>query len=63
MPIKYFDLGTDPFPSVKEYYRNVSIDTAPDVGILVTGQHRGSGINVYKFDKDKLTLKKIWVTH
>jgi WD40 repeat protein len=63
MPIKYFDLGTDPFPSVREYYRNVSIDSAPEAGILVTGQHRGSGINVYKFDKDKLTLKKIWVTH
>lgn len=62
MPLKYFDLGDDPFPSVKEYYRNVSIDTAPEAGILVTGQHRGSGINVYKFDKENLTLEKIWVT-
>ena len=62
MPLKYFELGDAPFPSVKEYYRNVSIDTAPEAGILVTGQHRGSGINVYKFDKEKLTLERIWVT-
>lgn len=62
IPIKFFDLGDDPFPSVKEHYRNVSIDTAPQAGILVTGQHRGNGINVYQFDKDKLTLEKIWVT-
>lgn len=62
MPLKYFDLGEKPYPSVKEYYRNVSIDTAPEAGVLVTGQHRGGGINVYQFDADKLTLERIWVT-
>jgi len=62
MPVKYLDLGDTPYPSVKEYYRNVSIDTAPDTGILVTGQYRGSGINVYQFDPENLTLDKIWVT-
>ncbi len=63
LPLKYFELGTSPFPAVSDYSRNAAIDSAPEAGILVTGQRDGNGINVYKYDKDKQTLKKIWVTH
>ena len=60
-PIKYFELGTNPMPSVREYHRNLTISTAPEAGILVTGQHSKGGINVYQFDAQKLTLEKVWV--
>lgn len=60
MPIKWFRLGFDPFPSVSDYTRNTSIDTAPSAGILVTGQEGSGGINVYQYNKEKQTLEKIW---
>jgi len=60
-PIKYFDLGTDPWPSTREYSRNLTVSTAPEAGILVTGQHSRGGINVYQFDAEALTLERIWV--
>ena len=60
-PIKYFDLGTRPWPSTREYHRNLTVATAPEAGILVTGQHSKGGINVYQFDAQKLTLEKVWV--
>ena len=60
-PIKYFDLGTDPWPSTREYSRNLTVSTAPEAGILVTGQHSRGGINVYQFDAEALTLERIWI--
>ncbi|MDH5546790.1 MAG: WD40 repeat domain-containing protein [Gammaproteobacteria bacterium] len=63
LPLKYLELGTDPYPCVSDYSRNACIDTAPDVGILVMGQRDGGGINVYQFDKEKLSLEKVWVTN
>lgn len=60
-PIKYFELGTSPWPSTREYSRNLTVTTAPDAGILVTGQHSRGGINVYRFDAENLTLERIWV--
>lgn len=35
-PQTYLDLGTDPFPSINNYSRNLSIDSAPDANLLVT---------------------------
>ncbi len=61
MPLKYLDLGTDPYPATREYVRNTAIDSAPAAGILVTGQANGPGINVYRYDKAARTLKRIWV--
>ncbi|BCR03111.1 hypothetical protein DESUT3_01800 [Desulfuromonas versatilis] len=61
LPLKYFPLGQDPFPSVSDYSRNAAIDTAPEAGILVTGQRDGGGIIVYKYDSAAQTLKKVWV--
>ena len=63
LPLKYLALGTLPFPAVSDYSRNAAIDSAPEAGILVTGQRDGNGINVYKYDKVKQTLDRIWVTH
>jgi hypothetical protein len=60
-PLKYFDLGTRPFPATDKYSRNLAIDTAPEAGVLVMGQRDGSGILVYQFDPDELTLERIWV--
>ncbi len=61
LPLKYLDLGTDPYPATREYARNTAIDSAPAAGILVTGQANGPGINVYRYDKAARTLKRIWV--
>ena len=61
LPLKYLDLGTDPYPATREYARNTAIDSAPAAGILVTGQANGPGINVYRYDKTTRTLKRIWV--
>jgi len=60
-PLKYFDLGQRPFPATDSYARNLAIDTAPEAGILVMGQRDGSGILVYQFDPDELTLERVWV--
>src|SRR5690554_3000910 len=60
-PIKYFHLGTNPWPSTQNYSRNLTVSTAPEAGILVTGQDSRGGINVYQFDAEALTLKRIWV--
>jgi len=60
-PIKYFDLGDDPFPATASYSRNLAIDTAPKANILVMGQRDGGGILVYRFDPDELTLERVWV--
>jgi len=59
-PLKYFYLGIKPAPSVASYDRDESIDTAPAVHILVTGQDTGSGINVYQYDPKTQTLQLIW---
>ena len=61
LPLKYLDLGTDPYPCTSSYLRNACIDTAPEVGTLVMGQRDGGGINVYQFDKESLTLDRVWV--
>ncbi|MGR2736897.1 WD40 repeat domain-containing protein [Billgrantia sp. Q4P2] len=60
-PQAYLDLGTDPFPSVNNYSRNLSIDSAPEANLLVTGQAFEGGINVYRYDPEARTLTKEWV--
>ncbi len=60
LPLKYLPLGREPFPSVSDYSRNAAIDTAPDAGILVTGQRDGGGIIAYKYNLKKQGLEKIW---
>jgi hypothetical protein len=59
-PQKFLDLGERPFPSTGSYARNASIASAPEAGILVTGQQRGNGINVYRFDEETQELEMIW---
>jgi hypothetical protein len=59
-PRRYLDLLESPFPSTFRYDRNASIDSAPAAHILVTGQRDSGGINVYRYDPDKQTLKRIW---
>ncbi len=61
LPLKYLDLGRKPYPATRDYSRNTAIDSAPEAGILVTGQAYGPGINVYKYDKKTQTLRRIWV--
>jgi hypothetical protein len=60
-PQAYLDLGIDPFPSVNNYSRNLSIDSAPEANLLVTGQAFEGGINVYRYDPEERTLTKEWV--
>lgn len=60
-PQAYLDLGTDPFPSVNNYSRNLSIDSAPDANLLVTGHAFDGGITVYRYDPEERTLIKEWV--
>lgn len=60
-PQAYLDLGTDPFPSVNNYSRNLSIDSAPDANLLVTGHAFDGGITVYRYDPEERTLAKEWV--
>lgn len=60
-PQAYLDLGTDPFPSVNNYSRNLSIDSAPDANLLVTGHAFDGGITVYRYDPEERTLTKEWV--
>ena len=57
---KVLDLGNYPHPSTGSYARNTSIASAPEAGILVTGQQSGNGINVYRFDEESKELEKIW---
>lgn len=61
LPLMYLSLGREQFPAVSDYSRNAAIDTAPDAGILVTGQRDGGGIIVYKYNSAQRELKKIWV--
>lgn len=61
LPLKYLSLGRDPFPAVSDYSRNAAIDTAPDAGILVTGQRDGGGIIVYRYNSAQQELEKVWV--
>jgi hypothetical protein len=58
--LKMVDLGDRPFPSTGSYARNASIASAPEVGILVTGQQDGNGINVYQFDEETQEFEQIW---
>ncbi|MDQ7727372.1 WD40 repeat domain-containing protein [Halomonas sp. SpR8] len=60
-PQAYLDLGTDPFPSINNYSRNLSIDSAPDANMLVTGHAFDGGITVYRYDPEERTLAKEWV--
>lgn len=62
MPLKFLSLGTKPFPSINDYSRDESIDTAPKVNILVMGKQDGGGIIVYKFNPKTFFLHKIWVS-
>ncbi|MGO1659292.1 MAG: WD40 repeat domain-containing protein [Marinobacter sp.] len=62
-PVKYFDLGESPklVTYGSNYDRNTAIATSPEAGILAMGHQSSGGISVYRFDPDKLTLKRVWV--
>ncbi|MBZ5488655.1 WD40 repeat domain-containing protein [Halomonas aquamarina] len=60
-PQAYLDLGTGPFPSVNNYSRNLSIDSAPNANLLVTGHAFDGGITVYRYDPEERTLTREWV--
>ena len=54
-------MDDNPRPCVGSYQRNLCIASAPDANILVTGQEDGGGINVYKFNPEKLELEPVWI--
>ena len=60
-PQKYFDLGTEPWPSTSSYLRSLSIATSPQANVLVTGHRDDGGISVYRYDPEARTLTKTWV--
>lgn len=60
VPTKYLNLGHNPLPSVDNYLRSQSIDTAPKVHRLVTGKAHKGGILVYDYDPETQTLTKVW---
>ncbi|MFC3285020.1 WD40 repeat domain-containing protein [Litchfieldella rifensis] len=60
-PQAYLDLGIDPYPSINNYSRNLSIDSAPEANLLVTGHAFDGGITVYRYDPEVRTLSKEWV--
>ncbi|SDL94946.1 hypothetical protein SAMN05661010_02953 [Modicisalibacter muralis] len=60
-PQKYFDLGDDPWPSTSSYLRSLSIATAPQANVLVTGHRDDGGITVYRYDPEAQTLTREWV--
>lgn len=53
-------LRENPAPAVYRYSRNAAIDTAPDAGVLVTGQKDSGGINVYRYDDEARSLERTW---
>ena len=57
----YVEIGNDPSISTNYYQRNLSVSSSPKAHILVTGQATGGGINVYKYQPEKMELEKIWV--
>ncbi|OOF41783.1 hypothetical protein BKK47_00305, partial [Rodentibacter mrazii] len=59
----YVDLGSSPMISANNYFNSKTFASSPQAHILVTGQAHGGGINVYKYNPEKMELKKIWVTH
>ncbi|HET8791470.1 MAG TPA: WD40 repeat domain-containing protein, partial [Modicisalibacter sp.] len=60
-PQKYFNLGTEPWPSTSSYLRSLSIATSPQANVLVTGHRDDGGISVYRYDPKARTLTKEWV--
>lgn len=60
-PQAYLDLGTNLFTSINDYSRNLSIDSAPDANLLVTGHAFDGGITVYRYDPEERTLTREWV--
>ncbi|OOF41786.1 hypothetical protein BKK47_00300 [Rodentibacter mrazii] len=59
----YVDLGSSPMISANNYFNSKTFASSPQAHILVTGQAHGGGINVYKYNPEKMELKKIWVAH
>ena len=57
-PIKYLKLKGK--PQINGTSSVSVIDTAPKAGILVISSAVNSGLIVYKYNKDKQTLKRIW---
>lgn len=58
--IKYFDLGTAPWPAIFNLERDQSMDTSPSAHILVMAKDQEPGIMVYHYDPKKQTLEKVW---
>jgi WD40 repeat protein len=59
-PLKYLDLGTDPWPAIFNLERDQSMDTSPSAHILVIAKDQEPGIMVYQYDPSKQTLTKVW---
>lgn len=56
----YVETGK-PYVSTNYFQRNLSVSSSPQAHILVTGQATDGGINVYKYNPEKMELEKIWV--
>ncbi|THA10885.1 WD40 repeat domain-containing protein [Rodentibacter pneumotropicus] len=59
----YVNIGFYPAISTNAFEKSNSVDSAPKAHILVTGQAVHGGINVYRYDPDKMELEKIWVAY
>ncbi|MSP53972.1 MAG: hypothetical protein EXR81_07035 [Gammaproteobacteria bacterium] len=59
-PLKYLDVGTDPWPATFNQERDQSMDTSPSAHILVMAKDQEPGIMVYHYDPKKQTLEKVW---
>ena len=59
-PIKYLDLGTNPWPATSALERDQAIDTSPSAHVLVIAKRDSPGILVYHYDPKSQTLKKVW---
>lgn len=55
----YVDLGSSPMISANNYFNSKTFSSSPQAHIFVTGQAHGGSINVYKYNPEKMELKKI----
>jgi WD40 repeat protein len=59
-PLKYLDVGTNPWPATFNQERDQSMDTSPSAHILVMAKDQEPGIMVYHYDPSTQTLTKVW---
>jgi WD40 repeat protein len=59
-PLKYLDIGTNPWPATFNLERDQSMDTSPSAHVLVMAKDQEPGIMVYHYDPANQTLTKVW---